>query len=300
MDIDYPIHRRIWRIVYPVLIFIAIQIFVMIIIGIALSAVLVIGAMWETRVFDMASIMDDALQFMTERSMLILLVSNISGLMVFTPIWLQTRKRLIRRRNYAPAVICLKVAGLFAALNIFQVVIFSLTDVMKYFPSYDEISDMLTTDSFIVQLLAMGIAAPIIEELIFRGILINRMSWLPVWAAVLIQGVLFGAVHLNLFQSLYAFVAGVLLGMIYVKFRSILIVIAGHMAYNLSSLLASKIPDEQIMVVVLLFSIVLLPVCAVLTVKHKKAEAIMSDDDILPPPAYIPEQHWDWQQRGGN
>ena len=299
MDTGYSIQRRIWRIIYPVLIFVAIQVFVMIVIGMALGAVLIIGAMGDSGAFDVAAIMDDALQFMTERSMLILLISNISGLMVFTPIWLQTRKRFIRRKNYAPAVICLKVAGLFAALNIFQVVIFSLTDVMRYFPSYDEISELLATDSFIIQLLAMGIAAPIIEEVIFRGILINRMSWLPAWAAVLIQGMLFGAVHMNLFQSLYAFIAGILLGMIYVRFRSIIIVIAGHMAYNTSSLLVSKIPDEQTVVVVLLLSLILLPVCAVLTVKHKKAEAILPDDDILPPPAYFPVQPQDWRHRDG-
>ena len=290
---NYSMPGRIWRIIYPVIIFIAVQLVVMLIVGVIVSLTYSMSVMADSGVFDAEATMDEAFRYMTERSMLILLIANIVGLAAFIPMWAGTRKWIEPRKNDSPALVCLMVVGLFASFNILQMIIFALTDVMKYFPSYDSVADMLSTDSFAVQLLAMGVAAPAIEELVFRGILINRMKWLPSWAAVLVQALLFGAVHMNLFQSLYAFVAGAILGIIYVKFRSIVIVIAGHMSYNLSSLLISEVADDKTVMVALLASIVVLPVCVFFTVRHKKAEAILAGGDIIPPPVYMPMNPWE-------
>ena len=49
------------------------------------------------------------------------------------------------------------------------------------------------------------IAAPVVEEILFRGIVLRSMrKFTPVWAAILISSVLFGVYHLNIVQAAYA------------------------------------------------------------------------------------------------
>jgi len=63
--------------------------------------------------------------------------------------------------------------------------------------------------------LYMVIAAPIVEELIFRGVLLNRLRKYGDLFAMLSSGLLFGLFHGNLTQAIFAFACGVALA--YVK-----------------------------------------------------------------------------------
>ena len=294
MDYSYSIPRRIWRILYPPLIFIGVQVFVGVIIGVGIALSLSIeGAAGGMAAYDVDAAADEIMRMSLEYTMIILLISNIVCLAPLLPIWLKTRKYNEPFVNDNPVVICLLIVGLFAAFNVVQMLIFELTGIMDHFPSYKEIAELFTADSFAIQFLAIGVAAPVIEEIVFRGILISRMKWLPVWAAVLIQAFLFGAVHMNIFQGIYAFVAGVMLGLVYIKFRSLAIVIAAHMAYNIISITLSEFASEEAMVVVFVVSIILLPVCAYFIIKYKKPERLFFQQDY--PQQGYPQQDYPYQ-----
>ena len=305
MDKNYSIARRIWRILYPPLIFIGIQIVVMAIASFAVGMYAALNAFSGGTGFgDLEHIIEEALSIVVKQSMLILLISNLASIAVFLPIWMKTRNRAEIYKNENPAIVCLLIIGLFAGFNVVQMLIFALMDVMKYFPDYEEISGMIVTGPLIVQLISVGFVAPIVEELVFRGILITRMKWMPVWAAVLVQGFIFGLVHMNVFQGLYAFVAGILLGIVFIKFRSIIVVIAGHVAYNIVSILLSEIVSEEVIGIVVILSIVVLALCATFTAIIKKAKRLMIQQDNLPRPVfppgyslpgYIPQGPWSGQ-----
>ena len=235
---EFSLPRRIWRIVYPVLIFIAIQFVAIFLVSVFLAAALMVRDIISgAAAIDEAAVTEAITMFLTEHSVLVLLAANIASFAVFIPMWLITRKQAEPYFNENPMTVVLLIAGFFIGFNIVQMIIFGLTDITRFFPSYEEVSETLTGGSIMMQVVTVGFAAPIAEELLFRGILINRMKWLPVWAAVLVQALMFSLVHMNLFQSLYAFLAGVLLGIAYVKYRSIVAAIAGHIAFNLSSVL---------------------------------------------------------------
>jgi len=232
-------------------------------------------------------LIDELMQFVFNNIMLIILFSNIAGLGVFIPMWMKTRKNLDLYKNNNPVIAALLTAGFFAGFNIVQMFVFSATDVMKYFPSYDDLSEAVSGGSFLIQLLTVGVSAPVIEELVFRGILMGRMKWLPVWASVIIQAMLFGIAHMNLFQSLYAFLAGILLALVYVKYKSITIAIIGHMAYNIiSSLLGEYLTEDSAVLIVLVLALAVLAavVCAILLIKRHGANLIRSA---------IPEEPYD-------
>ena len=87
--------------------------------------------------------------------------------------------------------------------------------------------------------LAIGIGAGVIEEVLFRGVLLRVLdSWLGSWAALAITSLLFGLIHLtnpgaSVLTALgLVVVAGVLLGAAYLLTRRLWLVIGIHIAWN--------------------------------------------------------------------
>jgi len=242
----YRLPRRIWRILYPALIFVGLQFFFTIVVALTAGLSIAFREVFSgNQVFDDTALLDELLRFTMENVMSIVLASNIAGLAIFIPMWLRTKKRLSIYKSRAPVFTAFVVAGFFAGFNIIQMFLFSITDVMKYFPSYDEITEALSGGSFLMQVFTVGIIGPAVEELVFRGIVFGRMDWLPVWVSVLIQAALFGIAHMNLFQGLYAFIAGLLLALVFVKYRSMILVIIGHVAFNMVSVILGEFLNED-------------------------------------------------------
>jgi membrane protease YdiL (CAAX protease family) len=84
----------------------------------------------------------------------------------------------------------------------------------------------------------VAIVAPIVEELIFRGLILHglRRNYNAI-VAVIISALLFAFIHLNPWQFPATFVLGLLLGWIMVRTRNILLAIIGHSINNLLVLL---------------------------------------------------------------
>jgi membrane protease YdiL (CAAX protease family) len=96
----------------------------------------------------------------------------------------------------------------------------------------------LASQSGFFSFLLMVISAPILEELIFRGIildgLLNKYSPLK---SILISSFLFGLVHLNPWQFITGFIIGIFSGWIFYKTRSLSLAIIIHASANLSGFL---------------------------------------------------------------
>ena len=75
----------------------------------------------------------------------------------------------------------------------------------------------LAMDNNPLKILVMVILAPLLEELIFRKLLIDRTRRYGEKIAVFMSGLTFGLLHGNLFQFFYTFAGGLLLGYIYIR-----------------------------------------------------------------------------------
>ena len=80
------------------------------------------------------------------------------------------------------------------------------------------------------------IVAPIFEELLFRGIILNGL--LNKYKnnskkAIIYSAIIFGMVHLNIPQGINAFIAGIILGFIYYYTKSMKLSIFAHFVNNL-------------------------------------------------------------------
>lgn len=78
----------------------------------------------------------------------------------------------------------------------------------------------------------MVIVAPIVEELIFRKLMIDRLSIYGDRAAILFSAVAFGLMHGNLYQFFYAALLGALLGYVYTSTRDVRYTVLMHMIIN--------------------------------------------------------------------
>ncbi len=93
------------------------------------------------------------------------------------------------------------------------------------------------------------IVAPIIEEIVFRGILCKRLLFLGEGYAVALSAACFALVHGNFYQLFYAFTLGCFFSFIYVKTGKLRYTVLYHMGINfiggfLSPLIYGKIDLE--------------------------------------------------------
>lgn len=111
--------------------------------------------------------------------------------------------------------------------------------------------------------LSAVIAAPIVEEVIFRGVVLGSFRKIfPAWASILISAVIFGVYHMNPVAIVYATVMGIIAGVVYEKKQNLLFPIMLHMANNFMGLLQDFVPAGIGITVVNAVSLVMiLPMC---------------------------------------
>ena len=97
---------------------------------------------------------------------------------------------------------------------------------------YDTLMDMIFDGNMFLTFLNVVIGAPIVEELLFRKILIDRTIGYGERFSVLLSGTLFGLMHGNFQQFFYAFALGCLFAYIYCKTGKIRNTILFHMWIN--------------------------------------------------------------------
>ena len=113
-----------------------------------------------------------------------------------------------------------------------------LTNLFGVTPT-NTISEYVTGDTTVLQILFLVILAPIMEEFLFRRMIIDRTRIFGEKWAILFSALLFGLFHGNLSQFLYATALGLVLGYVYLRSGKLRCSIGLHMAFNfLGSIIA--------------------------------------------------------------
>ena len=113
-----------------------------------------------------------------------------------------------------------------------------------------------------IMILSSGILAPISEELVFRGCIFNIIKRThKEMIAMIVSAIIFGIIHMNITQGIYAAMLGIILAYAYIVTKTILIPIIMHMSANLISvfitiLYASDISAVSLTLIILIMLIV--------------------------------------------
>ena len=177
-------------------------------------------------------------QFSNENVLLLSLIVFGTCLVILLPIWLKQRRYLLTVKKSAGVKTI--VTGLIFDLGVtFAMDLLSepITDVMKNIipdGGYGTVSAAkLSGDSVLLRIVTVVIVGPIAEEVIFRGLFLNRlMSKMPVWGAVVISGLIFGIYHMNSVQSIIATFMGIAIAILYVKTKSLAVCMVFHIINN--------------------------------------------------------------------
>lgn len=189
--------------------------------------------------------LDDALLLVIqEHQSIVLLVSDVLTLAV---IWLMARRygRTVAdftglRHKASPAVLALAlVAGV--AISFWMTIAVNLLPWPEaWSQAYHDSYSALTTTRPVLDFLALVVLGPLVEELLFRGIIYESFCALvPAGAAVVFQGLLFGGIHGTAVWMIYAAFGGCVMGYLRKHTGSVRPCVLMHMAFNGSSYLFS-------------------------------------------------------------
>ena len=97
-----------------------------------------------------------------------------------------------------------------------------------------------------IVLISVSVFAPFFEEWLCRGIILRGLlkKMKPGWAIV-ISALIFGLIHMNLWQAIPAFIIGVILGYVYYKTGSLKLTMLMHCVNNTLSVILSRIPGLE-------------------------------------------------------
>ena len=210
-----------WVCLYPIIIYSAVQLMIM---TVAMVAFMVSG------VTDYHKLMDLVIPYT-------LPLTAVSAVITFVPMILfyyfdKKKGRGFIESNAKPLdflMAALGGAGIAIVLN----VIIGISGLANLDTSFMEVSEAISSPPFPVILLCAGVIAPIIEELIFRGLVFNRIKYnYNAVAAIIISAIVFGIYHGNLTQGVYATLLGLCLAYVYNKTENLLVPICIHISAN--------------------------------------------------------------------
>lgn len=127
------------------------------------------------------------------------------------------------------------------------------------------ITDTFATDSTssflskIILIVTLAVTPAIFEELFFRKAIIDFLSPYGKKMALLISALLFGIIHMNLSQGLFAFIIGLIFGGIYLYTNDIKLTMLIHLINNGIGALEMILPEAGVIVTI----IALLAICIV-------------------------------------
>lgn len=227
----------VWRTIYPILIYFTITIIVQIII-------------YNIFVYQISSanpgITSDMLTDMldskvTKSAMMINVIAGVIIIPVLSIILKQDKKSreeksvIVKKEEYIYPFL----AGIFMCLGCNWLI--DMSGIINIFTGFNEVADSLYGGSIIFEFIAMVIIAPLLEEILFRGIIFARLrEYMSVKVAIVISALIFGIIHGNVVQGIYAFIIGICLAYIYERYNTLLAAVLFHMAANLMSVIMTE------------------------------------------------------------
>lgn len=113
--------------------------------------------------------------------------------------------------------------------------------------TYADRASLISEGNIVIALIATIIMAPLVEEIIFRGLIYTRMKkGMNLIVAGLLSSLLFGIVHGTLIWASYAFVLGMILVWLFERYQSLLATILLHFIFNAGGMILGyfeEMPD---------------------------------------------------------
>jgi len=216
----------------------------------------------------------------------ILFSSAVVSLLIFYTFYkkgnLPNKENVIKFKRIYLLILCL--IGFLG--NVLATSLIELFDLTRIFTQYEDSYLSIVGKNVLIEVVVLGILMPIVEELIFRGIVFNNLRKYTsiIWASLL-QALIFSIYHMNPLQSIYVFFFAILLSYSYIKLKTLWAPIIIHIAYNMTSIsmsraLSPNFLSEKALAITLLGSIAFIIIFLVFQKLVKKEDFKTGDVSI--------------------
>lgn len=215
----------------------------------------------------------NASAWLLEQTVLLTIVAGVLAIATYVLIFVLRKKNPLREVGIAklpiPAYFGMVLFG--AALNLAVAFLLPLIPFPEaLWENYAAQSEMLLGARVWTVILTVVIA-PILEEVVFRGLMHTRFKrCMPTVAAMIISALTFGVMHGALIAVIYASLLGLLLAWVFEKYNSLLASILVHFGFNLCAILLEGFSDIPLPVCIAAVVVSLIGIVAVqLTAKGR-------------------------------
>ena len=207
---------------------------------------------------DFGALYDTLFDRISENMMLLLILATALSILTYCVIFLIRNKKPREEMYIRP--VPLGEAGLAfllgLSLNPFVSILLSLIPLPEsLIESYNEqYALMLGGGSLVLEIIYVALLAPLMEEIVYRGLIFTRLrKGMSETVAFIITCIVFGAAHGTILGFVYAGLLCTVMLALFEKHESILLSLALHIGFNASSYLVELVPDDILLLLILLF-----------------------------------------------
>ena len=171
--------------------------------------------------------------YINSNSLLIILITAI----IFIPILYKIFKKYKVENNFKLKNIFIPITLGITISLIYNIILYYLNNIFNFTNNF-QISNI----PIIVQIICSGIFGPILEELVFRGIVYNKLkTFNKNKIAIILTSMIFALFHMDIMNAIYAFIVSFVLIYLYDKYKTLKAPIIAHMTLNITIILMLKL-----------------------------------------------------------
>lgn len=176
------------------------------------------------------------------------LVCSASALPFLLSLWKQDRyiKDVVygKQEKEKTELLILRGAAISIGMLCFGVALnnfIAMTPLIEHSSGFHQANEAFFSGKIAVRIVASCLVVPIAEEILFRGIVLQRIARMAgIRWGIFFSAVLFGIVHANLVQFVYAALLGMVLAIIAEETGRISFAVLGHAAANLIAIIRTE------------------------------------------------------------
>lgn len=229
---------RLWNMISPPALYMFIQM------GVELAVALITIIYENVKMYKTYGMINDAqavtekVQQMTEvNASYITVASAVMAVIFFGRMYLKERNSFLKENNKEINIFVMIAFGVMLSMAAGSIL--SAMNIDNIYGSYEKTSSLLLNGNIVYRLFALGIITPVAEEIIFRGLVFNRVKkQYGSLYGIVVSSVMFGVFHFNLVQGLYAFIIGMAFAYCYELTGDLKIPVYMHMSINVLMVLS--------------------------------------------------------------
>ena len=167
--------------------------------------------------------------YINSKTLIIILIT----LIIFAPLFYNIYIKYKQKNNFKLNNIFIPILFGITISLVYNITLYNLNNVFNFTDIFK-----LSSLPIIVQIISSGIVGPILEELIFRGIVYNKLkTFNKKMSAIIFTSLIFGLIHGNIINMIYAFGISFMFIYLYEKYKTLKAPIIMHISLNTTVIL---------------------------------------------------------------